>query len=77
MKHLQAIKAEMERVNLEIQNAEREYDLNRAAELKYGVLVGLQKQLKQLESELRHQVRAANHNLACDLLSTCCVCICR
>ena len=57
MKQLQAIKAEMERVNLEIQNAERAYALNRAAELKYGVLVGLQKQLKQLEEELRQQVQ--------------------
>lgn len=58
MKQLQEIKAEMDRVNLEIQNAEREYDLNRAAELKYGVLVGLQKQLAKMEDDLRQQVRA-------------------
>ena len=56
MKQLQAIKGEMERVNLEIQNAEREYDLNRAAELKYGVLAGLQKQLQKAEDDLRQQV---------------------
>lgn len=56
MKQLQAIKGEMERVNLEIQSAEREYDLNRAAELKYGVLAGLQKQLQKAEDDLRQQV---------------------
>lgn len=55
MKQLQAIKGEMERVNLEIQSAEREYDLNRAAELKYGVLAGLQKQLQKAEDDLRQQ----------------------
>ena len=57
MKKLQAIKAEIDRVNLEVQNAEREYDLNRAAELKYGVLVSLQKQLKAAEEALSTQVR--------------------
>jgi hypothetical protein len=59
MKKLQAIKAEIDRVNLEVQNAEREYDLNRAAELKYGVLVSLQKQLKAAEEALSTQVRRA------------------
>jgi ATP-dependent Clp protease ATP-binding subunit ClpB len=37
---------------LEIQLAEREYDLNRAAELKYGSLNSLQRQLKSAEKEL-------------------------
>ena len=39
-------------MNLEIQQAEREYDLNRAAELKYGSLNSLQRQLKDAENEL-------------------------
>lgn len=39
-------------MNLEIQQAEREYDLNRAAELKYGSLNSLQRQLQQAEKEL-------------------------
>lgn len=56
MKHLQSIKGEMDRVNLEVQNAERDYDLNRAAELKYGTLITLQKQLQQAESALQAQV---------------------
>jgi ATP-dependent Clp protease ATP-binding subunit ClpB len=33
-------------VNLEVAQAEREYDLNRAAELKYGTSLDLNKQLK-------------------------------
>jgi hypothetical protein len=57
MKHLQNIKAEMDRVNLEIQNAERDYDLNHAAELKYGTLMQLQKQLSEAEAALEAQVR--------------------
>ncbi|KAJ7522440.1 hypothetical protein O6H91_18G010700 [Diphasiastrum complanatum] len=52
MIRIQSIKAEIDRVNLEIQQAERDYDLNRAAELKYGVLISLQKQLEVAENEL-------------------------
>eukprot|EP00967_Tisochrysis_lutea_P155519 scaffold311484_cov18-Tisochrysis_lutea.AAC.1 len=43
---MQDLKEEIERVNLEIAAAEREYDLNRAAELKYGTSLELNKQLK-------------------------------
>lgn len=43
---------QIDRVNLEIQQAEREYDLNRAAELKYGSLNSLQRQLADAEKEL-------------------------
>ena len=46
------IKAEIDRVNIEIQQAERNYDLNRAAELKYGKLNDLQQQLQQAETQL-------------------------
>ncbi len=49
---IQTIKEEIDRVNIEIQQAERNYDLNRAAELKYGNLTNLQKQLTQAESNL-------------------------
>ena len=49
---------EIDRVNLEIQNAERDYDLNHAAELKYGTLINLQKQLKEAEETLEQQVSA-------------------
>jgi ATP-dependent Clp protease ATP-binding subunit ClpB len=49
---LQSIKEEIDRVNLEIQQAERNYDLNRAAELKYGKLTELHRQLETIENEL-------------------------
>lgn len=46
MTRIQSIKEEVDRVNLEIQQAERDYDLNRAAELKYGSLISLERQLE-------------------------------
>ncbi|MGB7441654.1 MAG: ATP-dependent chaperone ClpB [Coleofasciculaceae cyanobacterium] len=49
---IQGIKEEIDRVNVEIQQAERDYDLNRAAELKYGKLAELQKSLKATETQL-------------------------
>lgn len=49
---LQKIKEEIERVGIEIQQAERDYDLNRAAELKYGTLTELQKKLDAFEQRL-------------------------
>ncbi|HAX75618.1 MAG TPA: ATP-dependent chaperone ClpB, partial [Cyanobacteria bacterium UBA11372] len=49
---IQTIKEEIDRVNLEIQQAERNYDLNRAAELKYGKLIELQRRLEETEQHL-------------------------
>jgi len=49
---IQSVKKEIEKVNLEIQQAERDYDLNRAAELKYGTLTSLHRKLEEAESEL-------------------------
>jgi ATP-dependent Clp protease ATP-binding subunit ClpB len=49
---IQSIKEEIDRVNLEIQQTERDYDLNRAAELKYGKLTDLHRQLQAVETEL-------------------------
>jgi ATP-dependent Clp protease ATP-binding subunit ClpB len=49
---IQATKEEIDRVNTEIQQAERNYDLNRAAELKYGKLTDLQRQLQETEAKL-------------------------
>jgi ATP-dependent Clp protease ATP-binding subunit ClpB len=46
------LKEEIDRINVEIQQAELEYDLNRAAELKYGKLTELQRQLEQIETQL-------------------------
>lgn len=49
---IQKIKEQIDKVNIEIQQAELKYDLNRAAELKYGTLTQLQKQLHEAESQL-------------------------
>ncbi|MGB5632604.1 MAG: ATP-dependent chaperone ClpB [Waterburya sp.] len=49
---LRAIKQEIDGVNIEIQQAERNYDLNLAAELKYGKLTDLQRQLQEAEAKL-------------------------
>jgi ATP-dependent Clp protease ATP-binding subunit ClpB len=49
---IQKLKEEIDRVNIEIGQAERDYDLNRAAELKYGKLTDLQRQLQQAEQRL-------------------------
>ncbi len=43
------LKEEIERVQHEIELAKRKYDLNRAAELEYGKLVQLKKELSELE----------------------------
>ncbi|MGL5080382.1 MAG: ATP-dependent chaperone ClpB [Microcoleaceae cyanobacterium] len=50
---IQALKEEIDRVNIEIQQAERDYDLNRAAELKFGKMSELHKQLKAAEANLQ------------------------
>jgi len=41
------LRSGIEQVKAEIEQAERAYDLNKAAELKYGKLTGLEKQLEQ------------------------------
>ena len=49
---IRSVKEEIDRVNVEIQQAERDYNLNRAAELKYGKLNDLQLQLQSAETQL-------------------------
>ena len=44
------LREEIERVNAEIEQAERSYDLNRAAELKYGELPKLKQELEKEEA---------------------------
>jgi ATP-dependent Clp protease ATP-binding subunit ClpB len=45
------LRAQMDAVKQEIELAERNYDLNKAAELKYGKLTGLEKQLEAAAKE--------------------------
>ena len=49
---VQTIKEQIAQVNAEIEKAEREYDLNKAAELKYTKLIDLNKQLKDAEKSV-------------------------
>jgi ATP-dependent Clp protease ATP-binding subunit ClpB len=52
IKHLQALRAELEQVRREIEEAERGYDLNRAAELRHGRLPELERRLHAEEERL-------------------------
>ena len=49
---LGSIKEEIEQVQLQIEQAKRSYDLNKAAELEYGTLAELHKQLAAKEEQL-------------------------
>ena len=52
IKRVQSLREEMEKCNAEMEQAERSYDLNRAAELKYGRLPKLQEELAAAEAEM-------------------------
>jgi ATP-dependent Clp protease ATP-binding subunit ClpB len=45
------LRAQIEQTKVDIEQAERAYDLNKAAELKYGKLTGLEKQLEKEKRE--------------------------
>ncbi|OON91200.1 MAG: ATP-dependent chaperone ClpB [Candidatus Epulonipiscium fishelsonii] len=47
------IKAKIEQANLDIQKAERIYDLNKVAELQYGLIPNLQKQLEEAQRKVQ------------------------
>ncbi len=59
VKDLQHLKEELEKTRLEIENAERSYDLNRMAELKYGKQAELEKQI-QAQEEVQDQDSKSN-----------------
>jgi ATP-dependent Clp protease ATP-binding subunit ClpB len=54
IENLQNIKEQIDRVKQQIETAEREFNLNRAAELKYGRLTELEKLLDEAEVALNH-----------------------
>ncbi len=53
IKRVQAQREKIEKLNQDIAVAEREYDLNKAAELKHGRLPEAQKELANMEAELK------------------------
>ncbi len=52
IRNLHRIREEIENTKTEIERAELEYDLNQAAELKYGKLISMEKKLKEAEGSL-------------------------
>ncbi|HEX3746216.1 MAG TPA: ATP-dependent chaperone ClpB [Bryobacteraceae bacterium] len=52
VQRLSALREQMEQTRIAIEQAERQYDLNRAAELKYGKLSELDRQLKAATAEV-------------------------
>lgn len=52
---IRQLKETIDQVNLEIQQAERDYDLNKAAELRYGKLTDLQRKVKDLETKIEER----------------------
>src|SRR5437870_13201286 len=52
---IRSIREEIEQTRVAIEQAQREYDLNRAAELQYGKLIQLEKQLREYEEGLDQQ----------------------
>ncbi len=55
IKKVQTLREEIEKVRHEIELAERQYDLNRAAELKHGKLPELERQLEMEEEKIAGQ----------------------
>lgn len=66
IERVRKVREEIENIGKEIQKAQQAYDLNRAAELQYGKLPELQKQLAQLESETRDEDRSLVHESVTD-----------
>jgi ATP-dependent Clp protease ATP-binding subunit ClpB len=52
---LTALRSEIEQVRYEIERAERDYNLNKVAELKHGKLPGLMKKLQEEETKLAQE----------------------
>lgn len=55
LEEVQRLKAERDAVKLQIEQAEQKYDLNLAAELKYGKLMQLEQQIQAREAKLASQ----------------------
>jgi ATP-dependent Clp protease ATP-binding subunit ClpB len=59
---LQALKEEIEQITLQVEQAKRSYDLNKAAALEYGTLAELNKKLALREEELGSADSSTRHN---------------
>ena len=66
VERVRKIREEIEQVNKDIEKAQQSYDLNRAAELQYGRLPQLQKQLEELEAKVRDEDKSLVHESVTD-----------
>ncbi|HPA84189.1 MAG TPA: AAA family ATPase, partial [Deltaproteobacteria bacterium] len=64
-----ALREELEQVRMQIEKAEREYDLNKAAELRYGRLPQLEKKLDEAESESRGEKPLVRESVTEDIIA--------
>ena len=55
VEHVQKLREQIEQLNREIEAAQQNYDLNKAAELQYGRLPQLQKQLEEEEEKVKDE----------------------
>lgn len=55
VEYVQKLREQIEQVNRDIQTAQQQYDLNKAAELQYGRLPQLQKQLEEEEDKVKDE----------------------
>lgn len=63
---VQKLREEIEQVNKEIERAQHSYDLERAAELQYGKLPQLQRQLESEEAKVKDEDRSLVHESVTD-----------
>lgn len=53
LQNIQKLKEEIDNIRTQMENAQQRLDYNKAAELQYGVLPGLEKNLKEAEAQLK------------------------
>ena len=66
VERVRKIREEIEQVNKDIEKAQQSYDLNKAAELQYGRLPQLQKQLEEQEVKVRDEDKSLVHENVTD-----------
>ncbi|WP_298816476.1 ATP-dependent chaperone ClpB [uncultured Chloroflexus sp.] len=57
LERIQQLKERIEQTRAAIEQAQRQYDYNKAAELQYGTLVGLERELQEAEAKISSQSR--------------------
>jgi ATP-dependent Clp protease ATP-binding subunit ClpB len=63
IEEVRALREQIEQVRQEIERAERQYDLNKVAELRYGKLAQLEAQLKEREAALEEKQKSGGQLL--------------